>query len=93
MIADAPSDILCRVLEGEGAVLTPDRARYVLTLKFRAEDLDRIGALAERSNDGLLTPEERTELEAYNRVRMLLIRLKSRARQTLAASQLAVATA
>jgi uncharacterized protein YnzC (UPF0291/DUF896 family) len=77
-------DVLLRVLgANEDAPLSPDAARYLLTLSFRPKDLDRISELARKSNEGELTPEERAEFERFNRVALLLTCLKSKARQSL----------
>jgi uncharacterized protein YnzC (UPF0291/DUF896 family) len=85
MIVDTETDILQRVLEADpGHELTPEASRYLLTLGFSPNDHRRIDELAEKSNEGTLTVEERAELERYNRVRLLLVRLKSRARHVLA---------
>jgi len=82
---DTDTDILQRVLEADsGQELTPDASRYVLTLGFSSTDHQRFVELAEKSNGGALSPDEREEFERYNRVRLLLVRLKSRARHVLA---------
>jgi hypothetical protein len=83
MVTDTESDILQRILEAESDSLTPEAARYVLTLQFRPHDHRRIEELAAKSNEGTLAPRERDELERFNRVRLLLVRLKSMARRVL----------
>jgi hypothetical protein len=85
MVADTEADILERVLDGDPTdALPPEVSRYLLTLAFRHDDQQRIEELADKSNEGALTPGERAELERYNRVRLWLVRLKSRARHALA---------
>jgi hypothetical protein len=83
MVTDTETDILQRILEAESESLTPEAARYVLTLQFRSRDHRRIEELAAKSNEGTLSAQERDELERYNRVRLLLVRLKSTARRIL----------
>ena len=81
MLTDTETDILQSVLEAESDSLTPEAARYVLTLQFKPQDHRRIEELAAKSNEGTLDPTERAELERFNRVRLLLVRLKSVARR------------
>jgi hypothetical protein len=86
MVADTEADILERVLEpDQTGALPPEVSRYLLTLAFRPADHQRIEELAEKSNEGKLTPAERAELERYNRVRLWLVRMKSKARHALSA--------
>jgi hypothetical protein len=85
MVADTEADILERVLEAEQTgALPPEVSRYLLTLAFRPADHQRIDELADKSNEGTLTPAEWAELERYNRVRLWLVRMKSKARHALA---------
>ena len=63
--------------------LTPEAARYVLTLGFGKNERNRFDQLSAKAGEGTLSDEERAKLEAYDRVRHLLIRLKSRARHAL----------
>jgi len=86
MVADTEADIFQRVLDVDHAeALPPEVSRFLLTLGFRDEDHRRIEELADKSNEGTLTQAERAELERYNRVRLWLVRMKSKARQSLAA--------
>ena len=86
MVADTEADILERVLAADQTgILPPEVSRYLLTLAFRPADHQRIEELAVKSNEGTLTPAERVELERYNRVRLWLVRMKSKARHALAA--------
>lgn len=41
----------------------------------------RVGELVERSNDGSISPEERSELEDYLQLEHIMIMAKARARQ------------
>lgn len=87
MVLDSEIDILQRVLESDrNGRPTAEAARYILTLGFAADDHRRVEELAGKANEGELRPDEREELERYDRVRLMLVRLKSRARQALAAA-------
>jgi len=79
--------ILTRALNSISAVLTPAAASAILTLEFAPEDQRRMTELAEKSNEGDLTPSERLELENYSDVGHLLAILQSRARQALQRSR------
>jgi hypothetical protein len=73
-----------RLIEPEENEMTAEAARYLLTLKFPAADIDRMNELAAKAREGTLTPDEVDELEAYIRVGNRLSILKSKARQYLA---------
>jgi hypothetical protein len=62
-------------------------ASYVLTLGFTEEDQARMKDLAERNQDGALSPEEEEELRNYVRAGHLLALLHSKARQALKRSR------
>ncbi len=55
-------------------------ARYLLSLAFEPEDVERMNLLAARSRDGELSPEEAAELDSYIHVGNLLSIVQSRAR-------------
>lgn len=77
------SEILARVIAPEQASLSTDAARSIIALGFREGDKRRMHALAEKSQQGNLTVEERTELDSYERVSCLLGILQSKARVSL----------
>lgn len=58
-------------------------AKRVLELDFREADVERIEALNVKAHEGLLTAEERSELEAWVNVGDLLAYWQSKARQAL----------
>jgi len=62
-------DPLCRCLDAESA-------KRVLELGVDPVVQARVEALAERANEGLLTPEERAEYEAYINADDLIATLK-----------------
>jgi hypothetical protein len=62
-----------------GKCLTPDSARRLLALKADARMQERVDYLAERCNEGLLTPEERAEYADYVSFATFVAILKSQA--------------
>ena len=70
-----------------GECLTPESARRLLALKADRQLQARVDSLAERCNQGLLTPEERAEYGNYVSFSTFVAILKSKARQLLANSQ------
>jgi hypothetical protein len=80
MAAETEFDILARLLQIQGDHLTPEGARFVLSIHFTQEDHKRIGDLGAKANTGKLTPEERAQFERYIRVDNVLSTMKSKAR-------------
>ena len=72
-----------RLLDPVGTKLSPDVARYILTLRFPQADIDRMHALAEKARSGTLTLEEHIEMDNYERVGHVLSLMKSKARKAL----------
>ena len=79
--------ILDRLIGSLGDCLTPESARRVLSLKADRVLQARVTYLAERCNEGLLTPEERAEYGDYVSFSTFVAILKSKARQLLANSE------
>ena len=79
--------ILARVLDPEEGRLAPEAARYVLSLRFRQHDRERMDLLAQKAQHGTLTTGEQTELENYCNVGDLLAMIQSKARQALQATE------
>lgn len=77
------NQLLHRVFDLPRHGLTPDRARWLLDLDIPDADQARIDLLNQKANDGLLTEDERAELEAYVNVADLLAYWQSQARQYL----------
>ncbi len=75
--------IFGRILSNGGEEMSPEAARYFLTLHFGQEDQARMADLAERNQSGALSPEERDELMSFVQAGHLLALLHSRARKTL----------
>jgi hypothetical protein len=77
--------IFARVIKAEHGDLSPDLARYILTLGFDDEDQARMRDLAERNQEGALTTEEQRELQSYVTAGHMLALLHSKARRSLKA--------
>jgi hypothetical protein len=81
--AKSEAAIWAKVIAPEKKMLSPEAARSILQLKFRAEDKARMNELARKNQDGLLSPEERQELENYVKVGDVLSLLHLKARKSL----------
>jgi hypothetical protein len=77
---------LDRLLAPLGECLTPESARRLLALKADATLQARVDYLADRHNQGLVTPNEQAEYGKYVFYGTFVAILKSKARQLLAAS-------
>lgn len=75
--------IWSRLMQSQGHDLSPEAAEYLLSIRFGDDDRDRMHQLAERSESGTLTDEERAEFDSYLRVGNLLAVMQSRARAVL----------
>lgn len=75
--------ILRRVVDSDGASLSPESARALLRLRFGASDRARMNRLAAKNREGKLKPREEAELSNYIRVGQTLGILQSKARQSL----------
>ena len=58
-------------------------AEYLLSIDFEANDIERMNFLAERAQEGRLTPGETAELDSYLRIGSLLSIMQSKARRLL----------
>lgn len=74
--------ILSRVIHSAGP-LTPQAARALMELDFPPEDQERMRELSARMAEGKLSPQERAEMQSYNRVTQILALLQAKARQAL----------
>jgi len=75
--------IWARLMEAPTGKLSPEAAEYILSIGFDQSDRDRMEQLAERSEAGTLTDEDRAELDSYLHVGNLLAVMQSRARLAL----------
>ncbi|HLI83708.1 MAG TPA: hypothetical protein VKV17_07295 [Bryobacteraceae bacterium] len=81
--ANTETAILSRLIDPERSGLAPEAARYILTLEFKDSDQHRMNELAEKAQEGALSPGEERELENYRHVGHLLALLRSKARVSL----------
>jgi hypothetical protein len=77
-------DILDRLLDPVGRALSPDAARKVVSLRADAEAQARIDELADRCNEGTLSPEERDEYASLVALASAIALLQNKARASLA---------
>jgi hypothetical protein len=75
--------IWTRLVQAQKAGLSPELAEYLLSIRFGQRDQDRLQQLADRSNAGALTDEERAEYDSYLHVGNLLAVMQSKARVAL----------
>jgi hypothetical protein len=75
--------LLERVFDLPGTGMTPSLAERILEMDFPEADAARVGELNEKANEGLLSADEESELEAYIDVGNLLAVWQSKARQSL----------
>lgn len=79
----SPFTIWSRLL-GEDEPMAISVAKFFLKFTFPEEDHRRVAILNERANEGLLSADEKLELDEYIRVDAILSMMKSKARQALA---------
>src|SRR5665213_1037522 len=75
--------ILARVIEADETEITPDVARYLLSMQLPDADRDRVDELSARARVGLLTDAEVAEIDSYLHIGSLLGVMQSRARRLL----------
>jgi len=83
MLGDTIISILRRLIDPGQGNLPPAIAEAVLAIQFAEADQARIGELAAKSNDGMLTPAEVAEYDEYIAAADLLSLWKSKARLSL----------
>lgn len=77
------AEILSRVIAPDEPTLPLNAAQIFLTFDFRQEDRERMNVLAEKAREGVLSTEEQTEIDCYERVGHFLSLLRSKARLSL----------
>ncbi|MBV9035875.1 MAG: hypothetical protein JO182_15405 [Acidobacteriaceae bacterium] len=77
------TSILGRLMEKVNHGLSPEAARYLLSIRFEEQDIARINELSELARQGALSAQEEEELDNYIHVGNLLGILQSRARRVL----------
>lgn len=76
-------EIFARLLSNAKGQMTPNLARYILTLGFSEPERAHIEELTERNQCGKASPQEREELFNYVQAGHLLALLHSKARIAL----------
>jgi hypothetical protein len=77
------AQIWTRIVQPDEDLLSPAAAESLLRLKFAEQDIARMNDLAEKNRQGLLTEEERKDLESYVRVGDILTLLHLKARRAM----------
>ena len=83
MATEPVTNLLDRILSPVSNCLTPEAARKLIELRADPDVQRRIDELADRCNEGLLTPEERDEYDAYISAINLISILQAKARAVL----------
>ncbi|MBI3418438.1 MAG: hypothetical protein HY043_24370 [Verrucomicrobia bacterium] len=78
-----PAQLLGELVEPLGRALTPSSARELLAVRASDAARARVSELAERCNQGALTPEERAEYRLFVEVGDVVALLQGRARRYL----------
>jgi hypothetical protein len=73
-----------RLLEPLGRCLTPEVARQLVQLRADPKTQARVQTLADKCNEGLLSPAERAEYEAFVSTSNFIAILQAKARALLA---------
>jgi hypothetical protein len=75
--------IWARLIQAPKQPISPDAARYLLSIDFGDADRARMQELMDKSNEGALTSGEEAELDGYLNIANLLSVMHSRARVAL----------
>lgn len=81
------SGVLDGLLESLSRCLDAESARRVADFRLNPHVQERVDVLAERANEGLLTPEERDEYEAFVNTSDLIAILQLKAMRALGSNQ------
>ena len=75
--------IWARLIQAPKEPISPDAARYLLSIDFSDADHARMQELMEKSNEGMLTVEDEAEFDSYLDIANLLTLMHSQARVAL----------
>ncbi|MGH9622712.1 MAG: hypothetical protein ACRD6B_25515 [Bryobacteraceae bacterium] len=75
--------ILARIIQTDERELTPEAARYLLSMKLPESDEDRVNELSAKARAGSLTEAETQELDSYLHIGFLLGVMQLKARHLL----------
>jgi hypothetical protein len=87
MRAEAEISLLDRILTPVTDCLTPEAARRLVALRADPEAQQRIDELADKCTEGSLSPQERSEYEAYVAAVNVLAVLQAKARTLLSSDE------
>ena len=83
LTSNTEAAILTRVIESDATPITPDVARYLLSMQLPAADEERVNELSAKARAGSLSEAETQELDSYLHIGRLLAVMQSRARRLL----------
>ena len=75
--------IWAQLMQAPKEPISPDAARYLLSIDFSEADHTRMQELMDKSNEGMLTSEDETEFDSYLDIANLLTLMHSQARVAL----------
>lgn len=78
--------ILARIIQADEQELTPDAARYLLSMKLPSKDEDRVNELSAKARTGSLSETETRELDSYLHIGFLLGIMQAKARRLVNAA-------
>jgi hypothetical protein len=73
--------ILARIIQADEQELTPDAARYLLSMRLPPRDEDRVNELSAKARAGSLSQAETQELDSYLHIGFLLGIMQAKARR------------
>lgn len=79
--SNTESSILARILQPDQQQITPDVARYLVSIQLPHDDEERVNELSSKARAGSLTAAEEQELDGYLHIGTQLAILQSKARQ------------
>jgi hypothetical protein len=84
IIPNTEAAILARILiASDESELSPEAARYLLSIKLPRDDEHRVNDLSAKARAGTLTVSEQQELDSYLHIGSMLAVMQSKARQLL----------
>jgi hypothetical protein len=75
--------ILARITQTDERELTPDAARYLLSMRLPSSDEERVNELSAKARAGSLTEAEGQELDSYLHIGSLMAVIQSKARRLI----------
>lgn len=81
--SDHGAEILSRIIRPEEGGMPAEAAQTILRFQLADNDRGRVNELAAKAREGVLSANERLELDEYERVTALLELMQSKARLSL----------